>query len=91
MNIENKDMILQLFWLTENRFLVDNQDSSLSNVSTSQVMPCSVTCIPLVLIMEAKPLENGKILQIMDASIRYSHYAQYFSAEQAARFSKHKS
>ena len=44
-----------------------------------------------VLIMEEEPLEDGEILLIIDASERYSRYAQYFSAEQAARLPEDRS
>ena len=41
--------------------------------------------------MEEEPLEDGKILLIIDVSERHSRYAQCFSAEQAARLLEHKS
>ena len=41
--------------------------------------------------MEDEPLEDGEILLIIDASERYSRYAQWFSAEQAARLPEYKS
>ena len=41
--------------------------------------------------MEEEPLEDSEILLIIDASERYSCYAQCFSAEQAARLPEHKS
>ena len=41
--------------------------------------------------MEEEPLEDSKILLIIDTSEQYSRYAQCFSAEQAARLLKHKS
>ena len=39
--------------------------------------------------MEEEPLEDGEILQIIDASEQYSRYAKCLSAEQAARLPKH--
>ena len=42
------------------------------------------------MIIEEEPLEDGEILLIIDVSERCSHYAQYFSAEQAARLAEHK-
>ena len=87
----NRDVILGLSWLTENGFSVDTQDRCLRNVNTGQVIPCSVKWIPDVLIMEEEPLEDGEILLIIDASERYSRYAQCFSVEQAARLPEHKS
>ena len=60
------------------------------NVNTGQVIPCSVRWIPEVLIMEEEPLEDGKILLIIDASEQYSRYAQCFSAKKAARLPEHK-
>ena len=41
--------------------------------------------------MEEEPLEDGEILLIIDASERYSRYAQCFAAEKAARLPEHKS
>ena len=37
-----------------------------------------------------EPLQDGERLLIIDASERYSRYAQCFSAEQAARLPEHK-
>ena len=65
--IGNRDVIWGLSWLTENGFSVDTQDRCLRNVNTSQVIPCSVRCIPEVLIMEEEPLEDGEIFLIIDA------------------------
>ena len=70
---------------------VDTQDRCLRNINTGQVIPCSVRWIPEVLIMEEETIEDGKILLIIDASERYSRYAQCFSAEQVARLPEHKS
>ena len=41
--------------------------------------------------MEEEPLEGDEILMIINASERYSHFAQYFYAAQAARLAEHKS
>ena len=41
--------------------------------------------------MEEEPVEDGETLLIIDASKRYSRYAEFFSAEQAARLLEHKS
>ena len=70
---------------------MDTQDRCLRNVNTGPVIPCSVRWIPEVLIMEEEPLEDVEILLIIDASERYSHYAECFSAKQAARLPEHKS
>ena len=67
LDIGNRDMISGLSWLTENRFLVDIQDRCMRNVNSAQAIPCSITSIPEVLIVE-EPLQNGKILLIIDAS-----------------------
>ena len=91
LNIGNRDVILELSWLTENGFLVDTEDRCLRNVNSGQVIPCSVRWIPEMLIMEEEPLEDGEILLIIDASERYSRYALCFSTEQAARLPEHKS
>ena len=74
----------------ENIFSVDTQDRCLRNVISGQVIPCSVRWIPEVVIMEEQPLEDGKILLIIDVSERYSRYTEYFSAKLAARLSEHK-
>ena len=91
LDIGNRDVILGLAWLTENGFSVDTQYRCLRNVNTGQVIPCSVRWIPEVLIMEEEPLEDGEILLIIDTSEQYSHYAQCFYVEQAARLPEHKS
>ena len=41
--------------------------------------------------MKEEPLEDGEILLNIDASERYSRYAEWFSARQAARLPEHKS
>ena len=41
--------------------------------------------------MEEEPLQDGGILQIIDATKRYTYYTECFSAEQAARLPEHKS
>ena len=69
---------------------MDTQERCLRNVNTGQIIPCSVSWIPAVLIMEEEALEDGEILLIIDASEGYSRYAQCFSAEQAARLPEHK-
>ena len=90
-DIGNRDVILDLSWLTENGCLVDTQNRCLKNANTSQVIPCSVRWIPKVLIIEEEPLEDSGILLIIDASERYSCYAKCFSVKQAARLLEHKS
>src|SRR5205085_6898381 len=51
-----------------------------------------VRYIPSILLLnlEEEALEDGEILLIIDASERYSRYAQCFSAQQAARLPEHK-
>jgi hypothetical protein len=91
LDIGKKDVILGLSWLTENGFLVDTQDRCLRKVSSGLVVPCSVRMIPSVMTLDMEePLEDGEIVLIIDASERYSRYAQCFSAEQAARLPEHK-
>ena len=51
LDIGNRDVILALFWLIENRFYVDTQDECQRNVNIGQVMVCSISWIPEVLIM----------------------------------------
>ena len=71
MDIGNRNIILRLYWLTENIFLLDTQDRCMRNDNTSQVIPCSVWWIPKGLIIEKKPIENGRILWIIDTSEQY--------------------
>src|SRR5437588_12741786 len=87
LDIGNRNVILGLSWLVENGFSVDTQDRCLRNATTGQVIPCAVWNIPSILLLnlEDEPLEDGEILLIIDASERYSRYAQCFSAQQAAR------
>ena len=75
----------------ENGFSVDTQDRSLRNVSSGQVISCSIKWIPELLIMEEEPLEDGEILLIIDTSKQYSRYPQSLFAKQAARLLQHKS
>ena len=89
LDIGNRDVLLGLSQLTENGFSVDTQHRCLRNVNTRQVIPCSIRWIPEILMMEKEPLKDDEILLIIDASERYSRYAQYFSAEQAARLLAH--
>ena len=91
LDIEDRDVILQLSWLTENGFLVHTQDRCLRNVNRGQVISCSVRWIPDVLIMEQKALEDDEILLKIDTSEQYSRYAQCFSSKPTARLPKHKS
>ena len=91
LDIGNRDVILGLFWLPENRFLVDTQDRCLRNVNTGLVIPCSIRWIPEVLTMEEELLKDSKILLMINASERYSCYAQCISVKQAARLLEHKS
>ena len=81
-----------LAWLVENGFAIDVEAKCLRNVTTGLVIPCSVRYIPTVTVMdlEEEPLEDGEMLQIIDASERYSRYAQCVSAAQAARLPEHK-
>ena len=91
LDIGNRDVILGLSWLTENGFSVDTQNRCLRNVNSSQVIPGSVRWIPEVLIIQEEPLEDGKILLIIDISEQNSSYTECFSAKQAARLPEHKS
>ena len=47
---------------------MDTQDRCLRNVNTAQAISCCVRWIPEILIMAEEPLEDGKILLIIDAS-----------------------
>ena len=90
-DIENRNVILGLSWLMENGFLVNTQHRCLRNVNTAYVILCSLSWMPAVLIMEEKPLVDGRIFLIMDGSKRYYWYLECFSAERAARLPIHKS
>ena len=56
LDIGNRDVILELSWWTENGFSVDTEDRCLRNVTTGQIIPCSVRLIYEVLIMKEEPL-----------------------------------
>ena len=70
LDIGNKDCILGLSWLTENGLLVDTQECCLRNAISGLVIPCSVTLIPTVTVLDVylQPLEDGEIVLIIDAS-----------------------
>ena len=70
LDIGNRELILGLSWLTEDGFSVDTQDRCLKNVSTGQVIPCTIRWIPSILTLELEdePLDDGDILLIIDAS-----------------------
>ena len=85
LDIGNRDVILGLSWLIENGFSVDSQDRCLRNVHNGPIIACSVSWIPVLLIMEEEPLENREILLIIDTSKQYSRYVPCVSAEHAAR------
>ena len=61
LDIGKKDVVLGFSWLKENGFVVNPMDRCLRNVSTGLVIPCSVSCIPTVSLinLEEKPLEDG--------------------------------
>lgn len=48
LDIENQDCMSWLFWLTQNRLLVDTQPHCLRNAIPALVSICSVRCIPSV-------------------------------------------
>ena len=83
LNIGSRDIILGLFWLTENGFSVDIQDRCLKNMSTGQEIPCAIRWIPSILTLELENelLDDGNILLIIDASKQDSHYAACFAAQ----------
>jgi len=93
LDIGKWDVILELSWLEEHRFWVDTQARCLRKDRSILVIPCSIRWIPSVTVLDLdlKPLEDGEIILIIDASERYSRYAQCFSTEQAARLPEHKS
>ena len=62
-------------------------DRCLTNGKTGQVIACSIRWIQEVLIMEEGPLEDGKILLIIDASKAYFYYMQHVSTKRVARLS----
>ena len=91
LDITNKDVVLGLSWLTENGFSLDMPDRCLRNVNTSQLISSSVRWILEVLIVQEELLEDIKMLQIIDASKRYSRYTQWFSAKQVVKLPEPKS
>jgi len=93
LDIGKRDVILGLSWLEEHGFWVDTQARCLRKDLSGLVIPCSIRWIPSVTILnlDLRPLEDGEILLIIDASERYSRYPQCFSTEQAAKLPEHKS
>ena len=90
-DIGKKDCILRLSWLVDHGFSIDVEARCLRNVTTGLLIPWSVRYIPTVTVidLEEEPLEDGEMLLIIDASERYSRYAQCLSAEQAAILPEH--
>jgi len=93
LDIGKRDVILGLSWLEEHGFWVHTQARCLRKDLSGLVIPCSIRWIPTisVLDLDLEPLEDGEILWIIDASERYSRYAQCFSTEQKARLPDYKS
>ena len=91
LDIRSRNVILGFFWLIENRLLVDTQYSDLRNVNSGHVISCYVRWTIEVFIMEEEPVEDGKILLIIDTSEGCSWYAESFSAERASRLHEQKS
>jgi len=93
LDIGKRDVILGLSWLEEHGFWVDTQARCLRKDLSGLIIPCSIRWIPSVSVLDLdlEPLEDGEILLVIDASERYSRYAQCFSTEQAARLPEHKS
>ena len=92
LDIGKRDIVLGPCWLKENGFVMDPLDRCLRNVDKGLGLPCSVRWIPSVflLYLDEELLQDGKILLIIDASERYSHYSQAFSTGQADRLLEHK-
>ena len=65
-------------------------DRCLRNVSSSQVIPCSIILSPEVLIRKEELLEDNVILLIIDTNMQYAHKTQYCSPERAARLLRHR-
>ena len=91
LDIGNRDVILELSQLLENGSLVDTQDRCLRNVNRGQVISGSISWIPVIIIIEEEPLENGGVLLIIDISERFSCQVSCFSAEDAVKNLQHKS
>ena len=87
LDIGNKDCILGVSCLTENGFLVDTQERCGRNAISGVIIPGSVRWIPSLTILDLhlEPLEDGKIVLLIDLRERYSRYATCFSSQQAAR------
>ena len=52
LDIGNKDRILGVSWLTVNAFLVDTSERCLRNAISGLVIPCSVSWISLVTVLD---------------------------------------
>ena len=83
LDIANKDCILSLSWLTENGFHVDTLERCLRNAISGLVIPCSVTWIPSVTVLDLylEPVEDGEIVLLIDGSERYYRYPTCFSSQ----------
>ena len=79
--------------MEEHGFWVDTQARCLRKDLSGLVIPFSIRSISSVTVLDLdlEPLKDGTILLIIDASERYSSYAQCFSTEQAASLPEHKS
>ena len=91
LDIGNRDSMLCWSSLTENVGLLDTQERGFKNAISDLLIPWSFTWITSVPVLDLylKPLENGEIVLIIDASKRYSPYATSFESEQVARLPEH--
>ena len=91
LDICNRDSILCWSSLTENVCLLDTQERGFKNAISDLVMSWSVTWITSVPVLDLylKPLEDGEIVLIIDASKRYSPYPTSFQSEQVERLPEH--
>ena len=62
----NKDVILDLLCITENRYLVDTQNRYLRNINAGQRISYTISWALSVLGMEEGSAKDGRILLIID-------------------------
>ena len=67
LEIGNRNVIFILSWLTKNGFSVDMRDRCLRNVNTGYIIPCSISSIASVLVMEEELVDDREMLLIIDA------------------------
>ena len=76
LDIGERHIVLSLSWLQENGFVVDPVGRYLRNMKKSLILSCSAQWITSVslLNLDTEPLEDVKIVLIIEAREWYSRY-----------------